>query len=50
MSVRRGRSSGEVVLRFRDDQERIIEVRLRPRQFTSLANEVLGLAEAMGEE
>jgi hypothetical protein len=36
-----------VLLRFRDDRDRIVALRLRPRQFRTLANGVLGLAEAM---
>ena len=41
---------GEItaLLRFRDDRDRIVAVRLRPRQFQTLANGVLGLAEADG--
>ena len=45
-----GRSGDQAVLRFRDDRERIVAVRLRPRQFQTLANGVLGLAEALVAE
>ena len=46
LSVGRDRSTGQVVLRFRDERGRIVAVRLRPQQFRTLANGVLGLAEA----
>ena len=36
-------AEGQVLLRFRDDRDRIVAVRLRPRQFRTLANGVLGL-------
>jgi hypothetical protein len=49
ISVGRNRATGEVHLRFRDEQGRIVAVRLRPRQFRTLADGVLGLAEAMQE-
>jgi hypothetical protein len=49
ISVGRDRSTGAVHLRFRDERGRIVAVRLRPRQFRTLANGVLGLAEAMKE-
>ena len=37
---------GVVGLRFRDENGRLVAVRFRPRQFRTLANGVLGLAEA----
>ena len=43
ISVGRNRSGGQVLLRFRDERDRIVAVRLRPRQFRTLANGVLGL-------
>ena len=46
ISVGRDRSSGDALLRFRDRDGRIVAVRLRPRQFETLAKGVLGLAEA----
>ena len=49
LSVARDRASGKVHLRFRDEQRRIVAVRMRPRQFRTLANGVLGLVEALGE-
>jgi hypothetical protein len=48
-SVGRDRTTGKVVLRFRDERGRIVAVRLRPRQFRTLANGVLGLAGALDE-
>ena len=50
ISVGRDRSGDQVVLRFKDDRDRIVALRLRPRQFRTLANGVLGLAEAMEAE
>ncbi len=46
ISVGRDRSTGQAVLRFRDEKGRLVAVRLRPQQFRTLANGVLGLAEA----
>ena len=45
-----GRPGDQAVLRFRDDRDRIVAVQLRPRQFQTLANGVLGLAEALAAE
>ncbi len=39
-----------LVLRFRDKDERLVAVRLRKRQFKTLADGVLGLAEALKDE
>ena len=47
VSVGRDRPTGGAVIRFRDDSGRLVAVRLRPQQFRTLANGVLGLAEAM---
>ena len=47
LSVGRDRTTGQVVLRFRDERGRIVAVRLRRRQFRTLANGMLGLAEAV---
>ena len=41
------RSTGRVVFRFRDEQGRIMALRMRRQQFRTLANGVLGLAEAL---
>ena len=49
ISVGRDRSTGQAVLRFRDERGRIVALRLRPQQFRTLANGVLGLAEAIEE-
>ncbi len=49
ISVGRDRTTRHISLRFRDRQSRIVAVRLRPRQFATLANGVLGLAEALEE-
>jgi hypothetical protein len=49
LSVGRNRETGTAHLRFRDDRGRLVAARLRPRQFRTLANAVLGLAEAMEE-
>ena len=49
VSVGRDRPTGGAVLRFRDEKGRMVAVRLRPRQFRTLANEVLGLAEALDD-
>ena len=50
ISVGRDRSTGQAILRFRDERGRIVAIRLRPRQLQTLANGVLGLAEALEEE
>ena len=42
ISVGRDRSTGQAVLRFRDEKGRLVAVRLRPGQFRTLANGVLG--------
>jgi hypothetical protein len=49
ISASQDRSTGKVVFRFRDERGRIVAVRLRSRQFRTLANGVLGLAEALEE-
>ena len=48
VSVGCDRPTGGAVLRFRDEKGRMVAVRLRSRQFRTLANGVLGLAEALG--
>ena len=48
--VGRDRSTAQAVLRFRDEKGRLVAVRLRPRPFRTLANGVLGLAEALVAE
>ena len=50
ISVGRDRTTGQAVLRFRDEQDRIVALRLRPQQLRNLAHGVLGLAEALEEE
>ena len=47
ISVGRDRFTDQAVLRFRDERGRLVALRLRPRQFRTLANGVLGLAEAV---
>ncbi len=49
ISLGRDRTTGHINLRFRDRQSRIVAVRMRPRQFATLANGVLGLAAAREE-
>ena len=46
VSIGQDRKTGEAILRFRDTQDKLVAVRLRPGQFRTLANGVLGLAEA----
>jgi hypothetical protein len=50
VSVGRDRSTGQAVLRFHDTKGRLVGVRLRRQQFRTLANGVLGLAEALEDE
>ncbi len=50
ISVGRDRTTGQAVLRFRDERGRIVALRMRPQQFRTLANGVLGLAEALVAE
>ena len=50
ISVGRDRTTGQAVLRFRDEQDRIVALRLKPQQLQMLAHGVLGLAEALEEE
>ena len=50
ISVGRDRPTGGAVLRFRDQEGRLVAVRLRRGQFRTLANGVLGLAEALEDE
>ena len=50
ISVGRDRPTGGAVLRFRDEKGRMVAVRLRPGQFRTLANGVLGLAQALEGE
>ena len=47
--ARTHRKTGEAILRFKDTKGSLVAVRLRPGQFRTLANGVLGLAEARGE-
>ncbi len=47
VSVGRDRETGEVRLRFRDREGRAVELRLEPREFETLSQGVVGLAEAM---
>ena len=47
ISTSQDRSTGRVVFRFRDERGRIVALRMQRRQFRTLANGVLGLAEAM---
>jgi hypothetical protein len=50
VSVGQDRKTGEAVLKFKDTKGSLVAVRLRPGQFRTLANGVLGLAEARGEK
>jgi hypothetical protein len=50
ISVGQDRQTDEAILRFRDTKGKLVAVRLRPRQFRTLANGVLGLAEARDEQ
>ena len=47
VSVGRERPTGKPVIRLRDQDGRMVAIRLRLQQFRTLANGVLGLAEAM---
>ena len=47
ISASQDRVTGQAVLRFCYERGRIVALRLRPRQFRTLANGVLGLAEAL---
>ena len=44
--VGRDRATGQAILRFRDEKGRLVAVTLRPQPFRTLANGVLGVAEA----
>jgi hypothetical protein len=50
VSVGQDRKTGEAILRFRGTKGKLVAVRLRPGQFRTLANGVLGLAEARDEK
>ncbi len=50
ISASQDRSTGRVVFRFRDERGRLVALRMRRRQFRTLANAVLGLAEALVAE
>ncbi len=43
VSVGQDRESGEAIPRFRDQDGRLVAVRLKPQQFGTLARGVLGL-------
>ncbi len=43
------RSTGRVVFRFRDEQGRLVALRMRRRQFQTFANRADDLAEALDE-
>ena len=49
ISVGEDRKTGEAILRFRDTEDRVVALRLRPQQFRTLAKGVLGLALARAE-
>ena len=49
VSVGRERPTGKPIIRLRDQDGRLVAIRLRPQQFRTLAHGVLGLAEAMEE-
>ena len=48
-SANRDPSNRQVVFRFRDEQGRIVALRMRRRQFQTFANRADDLAEALGE-
>ena len=50
VSVGQDRRTGEAILRLKDTKGGLVAVRLRPRQFRTLANGVLGLAEARSDQ
>ncbi len=50
VSIGQDRKTGEAILRFKDTKGSLVAVRLRPRQFQTLANGVLGLAQAREEQ
>ena len=47
VSVGREHPTGKPVIRLRDQDGRLVAIRLRPQQFRTLESGVLGLAEAM---
>ncbi len=49
LSVGRDRTTGQVVLRFRDERGRLVALRMRRRQFQTFANRGDELAEALDE-
>jgi len=50
LSIGQDRKTGEAIIRFKDTKGSLVAVRLRPGQFRTLANGVLGLAEARGDQ
>ncbi len=50
ISASRDRSTGQVVLRFRDERGRLVALRMRRRQFQTFANRADEMAEAVEEE
>ncbi len=50
LSASQDRATGRFVFRFRDERGRIVALRMRRRQFPTLATGVLGLAEALVAE
>jgi hypothetical protein len=50
LSIGQDRRTGEAILRFKHTKGSLVAVRLRPGQFETLANGVLGLAEAREEQ
>ncbi len=49
ISASQDRSTGRVVFRFRDEQGRLVALRMRRRQFQTFANRADELAEALDE-
>jgi hypothetical protein len=49
ISVGRDRSTGQAVLRFRDEGGRLVALRMRRRQFQTFSNRADDLAEALDE-
>ncbi len=49
ISASQDRTTGRVVFRFRDEQGRLVALRMRRRQFQTFANRADELAEAVDE-
>jgi len=49
VSASQDRSTGQVVFRFRDEQGRLVALRMRRQQFQTFSNNMDELAEALDE-